>query len=88
MEALLLTHPDVVDCGVVGLPDPEAGELPHAWVVPKPGTDLTQQAVIDFVAKNVAPFKKLRGGVKFVETIPKTASGKILRREIKDAIKK
>jgi acyl-coenzyme A synthetase/AMP-(fatty) acid ligase len=58
---------------------PQAGEIPRAYVV-KGDESLTEEQVFDFVAKKVAPHKKLRGGVRFAEEIPKSASGKILRR--------
>ena len=66
---------------MVGIPDDEAGELPKAFVVPK--GDITEKEIIDFVADKVSSYKKLRGGVEFLEQIPKTASGKILKRELR-----
>ena len=66
---------------MVGIPDEEAGELPKAFVVPK--GEITEGEIIEFVAQRVSPHKKLRGGVEFIEQIPKTASGKILKRELK-----
>lgn len=63
---------------MVGVPDPSAGELPKAFVVKK--GQITHKEVVDFVAAKVAPYKKLRGGVEFVDQIPKNPSGKILRR--------
>ncbi|KAK6167711.1 hypothetical protein SNE40_021675 [Patella caerulea] len=84
LEALLLKHPDVADVGVIGVPDIEAGELPKAFVVLKKGVQLTAEEIQEFVHKQVAPHKKLRGGVEFVEQIPKSASGKILRRILRD----
>ena len=66
---------------MVGIPDDEAGELPKAFIVRK--GDVTEKEIIDFVADKVSPHKKLRGGVEFIEQIPKTASGKILKRELR-----
>ncbi|XP_077869836.1 uncharacterized protein LOC144362337, partial [Saccoglossus kowalevskii] len=84
LEALLLTHPQIQDVAVIGIPDDDAGELPKAFIVPK--TDqITVREVIKFVEETVSPHKRLRGGVQFVEEIPKSASGKILRRVLKDA---
>ena len=77
LEALLLTHPRIKDAAVVRSPDPEAGEVPKAFVV-SDGT-LTEDEVIAFVAERVAAHKKVRR-VEFIETIPKSPSGKILRR--------
>lgn len=81
LEALLHTHPNVLDVAVVGISDEGAGELPKAFVVPK--GEITEGEIIEFVAQRVSPHKKLRGGVEFIEQIPKTASGKILKRELK-----
>lgn len=81
LEALLHTHPNILDVAVVGVPNDEAGELPKAFIVPK--GEVTEKDIIDFVADKVSPHKRLRGGVEFLEQIPKTASGKILKRELK-----
>ncbi|XP_029207684.2 surfactin synthase subunit 1-like [Acropora millepora] len=87
LEALLVSHPDIQDAAVVGVPDVEAGELPMAFVVRKPNAALTEGDVKTFVDENVAPYKKLRGGVEFIDEIPRSLSGKILRRELKDRLK-
>jgi 4-coumarate--CoA ligase len=84
LEALLLTHPAVADAAVIGRPDESAGEVPVAYVVLKPGQDVSESDVEAFVAGQVAHFKQLRH-VTFVEEIPKSASGKILRRVLRDA---
>jgi len=62
-------------------PDEDVGQLPMAFIVRKPGSKLTEQQVMDHVAKQVAPYKKVRR-VAFVSTIPKSPAGKILRREL------
>jgi acyl-CoA synthetase (AMP-forming)/AMP-acid ligase II len=77
LEAVLLTHPCIVDAAVVPSPDEEAGEIPKAFVVLK--SPVTEDEVMAFVAERVAPQKKVRA-VEFVDEIPKSASGKILRR--------
>ena len=63
---------------MIGVPDLKAGELPKAFVV-RHG-DVTADDIVKFVAARVAPHKKLRGGVEFIDQIPKSPSGKILRR--------
>ncbi|KAG4067198.1 hypothetical protein HA402_000189 [Bradysia odoriphaga] len=85
LEALILTHPNVQDVGVIGVPDEAAGELPMAFVV-KQG-DCTEKDIIDFVASRTSAAKRLRGGVKFIAEIPKNPTGKILRRVLRDLIK-
>jgi acyl-CoA synthetase (AMP-forming)/AMP-acid ligase II len=86
LEALLLTHPAVLDAAVVRRPDDEAGEVPKAFVVLKPDeTSKTTpaDAIMAWVAERVAPHKRIRR-VEFIDQIPKSASGKILRRMLVD----
>jgi 4-coumarate--CoA ligase len=83
LEGLLLTHPDVADAAVIGIPDEEAGELPKAFVVLKPGHEASAEDLMEFVAGHVAHYKRIRM-VELVQEIPKSASGKILRRLLKD----
>ena len=77
LEAVLLTHPCVLDAAVIPCPDDEAGEVPKAIVVLR--QDSEPEAIMEFVAERVAPHKRIRY-VEFVNTIPKSPSGKILRR--------
>ncbi|XP_073950379.1 luciferin 4-monooxygenase isoform X2 [Choristoneura fumiferana] len=88
LEALLLQHAGVAECGVVGAPDELAGELPTAFVVRQPGAAVSEKELVEYVAKKVSPAKHLRGGVIFLDEIPKNASGKILRRELKLLLQK
>ena len=82
LEALLLTHPDIADSAVIGIPDEEAGELPKGFVVLKPGAETTAEEIQEFVKENVASYKQLRA-IEFLDAVPKSASGKILRRELR-----
>ena len=81
LEALLISPLNIDDAAVIGVPDEKSGELPKAFVVPK--GDISPEGVVEFVAERVAPHKKLRGGVEFVDKIPKSASGKILRKDLR-----
>ncbi|MFW8745921.1 AMP-binding enzyme, partial [Mesorhizobium japonicum] len=79
LEALLLTHPEIDDAAVVAAFDEEAGEIPKAFVVRRAGSSLDEDGVIAFVAEHVAPYKKVRA-VSFISAVPKSSSGKILRK--------
>ncbi len=83
LEALLHEHPAVADCAVVPKKDPEAGEIPRAFVVLRPGMKATAAELMRFVEERVAGYKKIRA-VEFIDEIPKNPSGKILRRVLKD----
>lgn len=87
LEALLLTCPGVRDAAVVGLPNEEAGELPLAFVVKQDRSRVTEEHIVKYVNDRVSSHKRLRGGVIFVDSIPKTPSGKILRRVLRNKLK-
>ena len=82
LEALLITHPEVQDVAVIGVPDEECGELPKAYVVPS-GEAVDADALMQWCGERVSPQKKVRL-VETIDAIPKSASGKILRRELKE----
>ena len=89
LEELLLQNDHVQDVAVVQIPDEESGELPRAYIVLKPASDeVTEEYLKEWVKERVSPYKRINGGVKFVEQIPKSASGKILRRLLRDEVKK
>lgn len=83
LENLILELPGVADVAVVGIPDTLAGEIPRAFIVLKPGVSLTEEDVVKYINPKVAHYKKLAGGVKFIEAIPRNPNGKILRNELK-----
>ncbi|KAK3183757.1 hypothetical protein Dsin_031043 [Dipteronia sinensis] len=85
LEQILLSHPDIADAAVVPYPDEESGQVPMAFVVRQPQSSLNQAQIMDFVAKRVAPYKKIRR-VAFVNSIPKNPSGKILRKELRKVV--
>jgi acyl-CoA synthetase (AMP-forming)/AMP-acid ligase II len=84
LEAVLLHHPDVTDAAVIGLPDEEAGEIPAGYVTLRPGASAGPEQIRRFVASQVAGYKQIRR-LEVIEAIPKSASGKILRRVLRDA---
>ena len=87
LEALLLTHPNISDAAVIPVEDEFSGELPRAYIKLKndeSSQKLASEEVEEWVKNRVAPFKRLEGGVEFIDQVPKSASGKILRRVLKD----
>jgi 4-coumarate--CoA ligase len=82
----LLNHDLIEDAAVIGVPDEYSGELPKAFVVLKQGTNGTKELVREiqkWVEERKVRYKWLRGGIEFVDVIPKTASGKILRKDLR-----
>jgi acyl-coenzyme A synthetase/AMP-(fatty) acid ligase len=82
LEALLLTHDKIADAAVIGVHDAEGEEVPKAFVVRQESADLSADEVMAFVAERIAPHKKVRV-VEFIDQIPKSASGKILRKDLR-----
>ncbi|MET9058479.1 4-coumarate--CoA ligase family protein [Streptomyces antibioticus] len=84
LEALLLTHPGIADAAVIGVYDDDGNESPHAFVVRQPtAADLSEGEVAMYVAERVAPYKRVRH-VTFIDAVPRAASGKILRRHLRE----
>src|SRR5262249_12483241 len=83
LEAVLVEHPAVRDAGVIGWPDPEVGEVPRAFVALREGQTITPEELMAYANAKVAKYKAIRR-LELVEAIPKTPSGKILRRQLKE----
>ncbi len=83
IEGVLYDHPAVLDAAVIAVPHEKWGETPHAYIVLRSGAVATEQDIMDFTRSNLAHFKAVTG-VTFVEELPKTASGKILKVQIRD----
>ncbi|KAF3434101.1 hypothetical protein FNV43_RR25204 [Rhamnella rubrinervis] len=81
LEAILLGHPQIVDTAIIPVEVEEAGQIPMAYVVRAANSQLTEDQVIEYVARQVAPYKKVRR-VGFISAIPRSAAGKILRKEL------
>ncbi len=86
LEDIIQSHPAVADAAVVGAPDPTVGEIPMAFVVKRQGAALEADELMQYVAARVAPYKKIRA-VEFVQEIPKSPAGKILRRVLKETVR-
>jgi long-chain acyl-CoA synthetase len=82
LEAALLEHPDIEDCGVTGVPDEDAGEAPKAFIVPRAGRTIDLDALARFVSERLAGYKQIRY-FEMIESIPRNPSGKILRRMLR-----
>jgi 4-coumarate--CoA ligase len=85
LEAVLLSHPQIADAAVVGLAEPDVGEIPVAFVVIREPDSLSAEDVMEFVASRVSPYQRVRR-IEFCDAVPKSASGKILRRELRDRL--
>jgi len=85
----LLSHELILDAAVIGVSDPDGSgnELPRAYVVAD-RAKISPEQIKEFVRKNLAQHKQLRGGVVYLDAVPKSPSGKILRRELRDMVKR
>ncbi|CAH0594280.1 unnamed protein product [Chrysodeixis includens] len=86
VESVVLGHPGVAECGVVGAPDEAVGELTTAFVVKRPGATVTEKELLEFANARLSAVSRLHGGVIFVDDIPKNPSGKIVRRALKQRL--
>lgn len=83
LEALLLTHPEIADAAVIGVTVEDSEEVPKAYVVRAADSELSAEDVMAFVTERVAPYKKVRL-VEFIDVVPKSSSGKILRKDLRE----
>jgi len=86
VERAIFAHPNVLECAVVSAPDPQWGEVPAAWVVLKPGCALTEPQLCEFMSTRLARFKMPRRFHFTTDALPKTGTGKILKRELREAL--
>ncbi|XP_017786751.1 PREDICTED: luciferin 4-monooxygenase-like [Nicrophorus vespilloides] len=84
VETVLLLNPEVREAGVVGIPDERAGEMISAFAVKMPKSQMTEKELFDFSSKFLSPYKLPKGGINFVDEIPKNAMGKIDRKKLKN----
>lgn len=82
LEELLRSHPKVADAAVIGIPHDTLGEMPKGFIVSKSNVTVSEKEILDFVKDKVAVYKRL-GSVMIIDSIPKNATGKIMRRELK-----
>ena len=83
LEGVLVEHPQISDAAVIGIPDDEAGEIPMAYLIAKEGSLVTLESIQNYVSQHLASYKQVRA-FELVDTIPKSPSGKILRRLLRD----
>ncbi|XP_058812705.1 luciferin 4-monooxygenase-like [Topomyia yanbarensis] len=87
LEAILIKNPKIKDAAVIGIADERVGELATAFVVKEDDVEITAEEIVQYMASQVSPQKQLHGGVRFIDEVPRTISGKILRRELREFIK-
>ena len=82
LEDEIREAPGVADVAVIGVKDDRAGEVPKAFIVPT-SKDVTEDSIQEFLNARIAKYKQLKGGIVFMEALPKTPTGKILRKELR-----
>jgi acyl-CoA synthetase (AMP-forming)/AMP-acid ligase II len=83
VESALFAHPEVVDAAVIGIPDEKYGEAVKACIVKKEGSSLSEEQLIDFCKDKIASYKKPRS-VDFISEVPRNASGKVLKKKLRE----
>lgn len=83
LEEVLREHPSIDEAAVIGIPHDKYGEVPKAFVVQKKGSNVSENELQTFINERLSDYKQLRGGIAFVDSVPKNASGKLLRRQLK-----
>ena len=83
VEAALFAHPDIIDAAVIGIPNEKYGEVVKACIVKKEGSDLTEEEVINFCKDRIASYKKPQS-VDFIDEVPRNASGKVLKKVLRE----
>ena len=86
IEEVIMQHPDILECGVIGVPSDSSGEVPKVFAVRK-NSQLTEQALLNYAKENLTGYKRPRK-VEFVDSLPKSAVGKVLRKELRALEKK
>lgn len=84
LEEIIRDHPAVEDAAVVGVPHAKFGQVPKGFVVVKSGSVLKNEEIQEYVSSRVTSYKRLTGGVAIIDKIPKSASGKILRKQLEN----
>lgn len=87
LEEIIRHFPGVADAAVIGIPHERHGEVPRAYVLPKPNSTIDVDKLQIYVASQVAKHKRLAGGISIIDNLPRNASGKLLRKNLKELYK-